>query len=507
MYSILVDGKLLYAPGMEKEGYAVLNPKLTKELNKAGSLTFQLPPGNVMYDSIKKLKSVITVMQNDEEEFRGRELADEKDFYNRKNVTCEGELAFLLDSQQRPYELKSRIEKIFRHYISVHNSRVDSWKRFTVGEVTVDDDEKEIIRSNSDYSCTFDEMNEKLLGAYGGYLRPRLTEGVRYIDYVKEYGNINSQVIRFGVNLLDITEYISAENVFTVLIPIGAERQDENGNNIGRVTIEVINNGKDWIEDETAINLFGRIERTEKWDDIKNSTDLLNKGTAFLQQNIEMAVTLKVKAIDLHLLNVDTEKIKLGDYVRVVSLPHKLDKYFLCSKIVIDLVNPDKTEFTFGVMFKTLTEKQAGNEKTMQSAVISVQSATQSVQQSASEVKNAVEEIESIITNIPTDYVSAEEFETYKETINQKIGSVYRVKGSVASYVSLPATDNSIGDVYNLRDTGANYVWTDYGWDKLSETVDVSGYATKEELETGYVDMETYNNLLARVTDIEERME
>lgn len=59
----------------------------------------------------------------------------------------------------------------------------------------------------------------------------------------------------------------------------------------------------------------------------------------------------------------------------------------------------------------------------------------------------------------------------------QKMGSVYRVKGSVDNYASLPANPE-IGDVYNLNDTGANYVWNGSEWDKLSETVDLTSYRT-----------------------------
>jgi hypothetical protein len=50
--------------------------------------------------------------------------------------------------------------------------------------------------------------------------------------------------------------------------------------------------------------------------------------------------------------------------------------------------------------------------------------------------------------------------EQVDQKINTAIGSVYRVKGSVANYNALPTKDVSIGDVYNLEDTGANYVAT-----------------------------------------------
>ena len=78
--------------------------------------------------------------------------------------------------------------------------------------------------------------------------------------------------------------------------------------------------------------------------------------------------------------------------------------------------------------------------------------------------------------------------EQVDQKINAAIGSVYRVKGSVANYNSLPTEDVSIGDVYNLEDTGANYVATSTtpDWDKLSETVDLSGYLTKTDAASTY---------------------
>lgn len=78
--------------------------------------------------------------------------------------------------------------------------------------------------------------------------------------------------------------------------------------------------------------------------------------------------------------------------------------------------------------------------------------------------------------------------EQVDQKINAAIGSVYRVKGSVANYNSLPTEDVSIGDVYNLEDTGANYVATSTtpDWDKLSETVDISGYLTKTDAASTY---------------------
>lgn len=80
---------------------------------------------------------------------------------------------------------------------------------------------------------------------------------------------------------------------------------------------------------------------------------------------------------------------------------------------------------------------------------------------------------------------SAEELD---QKINTAIGSVYKVKGSVANYEALPKQNVNIGDVYNLEDTGANYVATSTtpDWDKLSETVDLNGYLTKTDAASTY---------------------
>lgn len=62
------------------------------------------------------------------------------------------------------------------------------------------------------------------------------------------------------------------------------------------------------------------------------------------------------------------------------------------------------------------------------------------------------------------------------------IASAYNYKGSKATYNELPTTGNATGDVWNVEATGMNYAWTGTAWDALGGTVDLSGYATKQEM-------------------------
>jgi carbonic anhydrase/acetyltransferase-like protein (isoleucine patch superfamily) len=67
--------------------------------------------------------------------------------------------------------------------------------------------------------------------------------------------------------------------------------------------------------------------------------------------------------------------------------------------------------------------------------------------------------------------------------INSLLSRTYHVMGSVTNFGALPTTGQMTGDVWNLLDTGENYVWVDNlnntgipGWDKLSGVVDITGF-------------------------------
>ena len=65
-----------------------------------------------------------------------------------------------------------------------------------------------------------------------------------------------------------------------------------------------------------------------------------------------------------------------------------------------------------------------------------------------------------------------------------------RYKGSKDTYADLPAEGNVIGDVWNITTAdathgikaGDNVAWNGTGWDVLGGAIDLSGYATKTDL-------------------------
>ena len=67
--------------------------------------------------------------------------------------------------------------------------------------------------------------------------------------------------------------------------------------------------------------------------------------------------------------------------------------------------------------------------------------------------------------------------------LKSDLTSVYRYKGSVANYASLPAADNVVGDVWNVEATGMNYAWDGEKWDPLGETITIESI-TNAEIDT-----------------------
>ena len=92
-----------------------------------------------------------------------------------------------------------------------------------------------------------------------------------------------------------------------------------------------------------------------------------------------------------------------------------------------------------------------------------------------------------------------------KSEVDSKLSTVYKYKGSVATYEELPSANNEVGDVYNVETDGMNYAWDGTTWDKLGVTVDLSNYYTKSEVNTELdkkLDITTASSTYATITTV-----
>lgn len=393
MYRVYCDGLPIYNDKLE--GLKIFSPSLDLELNKTGSFSFTLYPDHPYYGSIQKLKSIITVYQEDYLLFRGRVLDDEIGFYNERKVTCEGELAFLLDSIKRPYDFTGGVAEYLALLLDSHNAQVDETKRFILGNVTVTDPNDYIVRSNIDYTDTWKEMNDKLLTLLGGFLSVRNADGVAYLDYLADFALLSPQKIEFGKNLLDQKRIIKGADVATVVIPLGAKLKDAEGKDTDkRLTIETVNGGADFIEDASAISQYGTIVKTVIFDDVTIAENLKAKGQAYLSSLVTLPESIELTAADLATVSTAFSSFHLGTYVDVVSKPHGLNQKFLVRKLSINLLDPAANKLTLGGVFEGLAASLKGLTDTQGKIINEI---SESVRKASEAVYNVEQNLESSI--------------------------------------------------------------------------------------------------------------
>lgn len=426
MYRIYCDDKVLH--DVRDEEYQLIAPKISLELNKTGSFEFGILPSHPHVGDIKKLKSRLRVYDvdtlNDGKEdsrllYCGRSVTDQRDFEYMGQITCEGELSYLLDTVQRPHTYGSQSAEIhkadtnnaiFKRLIEEHNVQVEKEKQFEVGIIDIDSVEIKTLATN--YEKTWDFINTNFLEKYEGYLRVRYENNVRYLDYVKQYGKVSTQTIRFGENLLDFQKYVKAEDIKTAIIPIGANN----------VTVKTANghDGKDYIYSPEAVELYGWIFEKVDFSEINDPNTLLKEAQKYLQKCINLAITIELTAADLHMIDVDIHSIGLGDlvpcisqYHNLLSVPGDLSTYYLVNKYEIDLENPANTKITLGKTLSTLSEKTFSNEVVFRESVQVITNNVEKVKETAVGADNKSELAISIaqskdveaITNLELDEI------------------------------------------------------------------------------------------------------
>lgn len=451
MYTIYADDSLLYLPG--DEALSALSPVLETQCNAAGTLTFVLLPEHPLYNALHKLRTRIRVMQDDEIIWRGRVLETETDFYRQKTVTCEGELTYLVDSVLHPYKLADydgTAAGLFRLYLTRHNEAVSEAQQFQIGDVDI-----ETLSSveNTGYGNTWDEISANLIDVHGGFLRIRYDGDVRYLDWTKGSGESCGQVIRFGENLLDLSEYVSASEVVTCLIPYA-------GQGDSKITIASVNDGKDYIEDAAGIALYGRIWGVTEFD-AKDAAKLLEMAKENLQKRLEEKITITISAVDLHLLDVDAETFHVGDKVRVVSPPHGIDAEYTCTAISLDLVNPDQSEYTIGTPETGMASTTAATSK----AVEVVDSSVEYLRQIVSDQNTHLLLFDGVIDAYTT------KVDDNTKAINTVQLTLNSVTGELTSKVSKDDLVSTINQTAGAVKISAN-------------CIDLSGYVTASQFET-----------------------
>ena len=391
MYRILYNDQTIFDP--YGDGEIVTDAKMSTEVNAASYLDFTMSPLHPLYNTIKERDGIVRLYYDAEELFEGVIETIETDFNGYKSISCVSALDYLNDTLVRPYSTVSgeepltapdEINRYFEWLIDQHNSHVlDAYKQFQIGV----NQGANLSSSNSIYvkqdssSTTANEITTNLLDAFGGYLMLRYVDGNLVLDLYADVHDMNTQIIDFGVNLLDFNKTVDTDDQYTALRPVGGTPEKKgSGEDPRPTTIESLPDGPtmyntdvtkqgDVIYSVSGVTRYGYKETEWKTDDTTDPAKLLELAVPQLVKRSSPLLNIDIKAVDLALYMDGYEHLRVGQAVRIRSKPHGVDEYMMVSSIDLDLQDPGQSDYQLGVSYDTLTGQQSAYLRTLNNGI------------------------------------------------------------------------------------------------------------------------------------------
>lgn len=407
-------------------------------INTINSFTFTIYPNNEGYNLINPLSTLVKVLntKTNKYEFIGRVLSPTHSMSSNglvsKSYVCESELAYLLDTYQSYEEIHNdTVRGYLERLIRVHNANTDSNKQFTVGNVNVIDNNDSLYRYVA-YDSTKKNIDDDLIGKLGGELQIRYENDIRYLDYLQEIGKVCTTEIRLAKNLQDIEQNINISGYCNRLVVLGAKLKtaDDEGNEVdteNRLTIESVNGGIRYIDDEESIAKYGIMQGQVIYDDVTDAKNLFTKGKKYLL-NQRLIISNKVNALDLSLIGIDIDSFEVGNYYPLKHEILGIDDTVRIVEKSISVDSPHTSTITLGDLEKDIKKYNIQAKKGYTEAI-----------KIAEEVSNRV--------------VSVEKYTTEQ---------IYRVDGNINTIITnvgkeITNINNSLGNTNNdLTDINSN---------------------------------------------------
>ena len=389
--------------GQEYEVFNPLDPaaqvyddEIAEEMGSTPTLTFTIPPGNLAETVMQPLTTHVTAYRDNVEVFSGRVISADWDIYNTMTVSCIGDMGDLADSQIAPFSHTGTAAQFLSEVIAKHNALVDASRAFTVGTVNVTGETGE--RAVEDYTDALTLITTYCSGAYGGYIRVRPG---RVIDWMEDFGD-NSQTIRFGENILDLSRQIDAADVATVLIALGPEPET------GSRTVVTAQNA-------AGVAKWGKIYRVEEFE---SDTGLQAAAQARIDQLATMPESAELTALDLSVVDVSIPALTLGAWTNFYSPANGIQGSYLLYKRTLHMTAPANDTVSFGPVQQTITgtsladkaEAKADNDALKEEVTSETQEMINSAMEGQdgkfSEINQTIDQIELRVGNAEGDISS-----------------------------------------------------------------------------------------------------
>ena len=388
MYQIYYNDSLVYDPRSANAAepgdvsFSVLDAQLKLVVGSGGQLTFTLPAGHPMIDTIELKSGIVKAVEvlpgGSSTVFLGRVITDEMSFDNSHAYQCEGALAFLNDSVVEPgsfhpavwpaedalaYEaaVAANTTPAYRigKLLDAHNTMTGG--SIQLGTVTVPGGEMDY--KTPEWLTTWERINAELLDVFGGFLNIRYSGDNVYLDYLAstaDFSGWNEQVIQIGENLAEITRKTGGSEEFNAVFPI-----DSNGNPhlVTPFVPDGLYDGGKYRKSGFVMYTEGAANNIVCVQEMQLSgsgAQIAQKVCDWLDANAGTVVTsLTVRAYDMSASDPDTEPFRAGKLVKILDPPHDIREAYLVMGVTIDLTGGADVDLDLGAKATSLTSSGA----------------------------------------------------------------------------------------------------------------------------------------------------
>ena len=368
MYSIFVGGNSIYEDAVPDIGRKVSSPKLTLEDSNPGSLEFDLPPTNDVYDLITRYKDRVAVKRGDSFIWYGRVAGDTIGINGVRNIYCEGALAILNDTVQprKKYDSAGNYSTVIENYISgvidEHNAKVGSSRQFMFGGVMLgtEYDATSYEKANDTrwtcYEKTIDIFSSIREETVWHIIASYIAAYDKYIIYLFDDAYIAlesaTKNVDYRKNLIDISVEYDITKMASVVLPLGSAEQGDNdgdpekpyliplsylaGESNRRREYEgnqyYVYNHRVWcmywketsnppgwhiIENEDVFENKISIDTSDMATDAEKCEAMYQAGILFLHEHRPENASYTIQAVDGYYAGVDTSHVDLYDRVNI----------------------------------------------------------------------------------------------------------------------------------------------------------------------------------------------
>lgn len=372
MYKIMLNGTLLHETSVNSR-FRLSAGKFTEEVNKTPSFSFAIPVSNPRFTNDIHDRTDIAEVINTltgETEFEGTVLthSESMDRNGRlvKKIVAEGFLGYLCDSVQlyRTYK-DTRPVDFLTELLEAHNAQCPE-KRIKLGQVEINESDYSADKTTA-YRSTLEEIQVNLIDRLGGEIRVRRTNGELYLDYLERIGTEKTTPIRLADNLVSLNVDTDSTNIVTRLIPLGCQLAPETS--AQRLTIESVNGGKAYIDDEEAIRKFGIIVGKIEFDNITKPENLLEKGREHQKNNNRIRKAYEAEALDLSTIYKNRESIRCGNIHPFKNELFGIDEKLRIMKRTVDIYKPYTPVLQIGDKAESITDIAARQARLIEYAL------------------------------------------------------------------------------------------------------------------------------------------